>query len=47
MLEKLSSYKNRKILITGQTGFKGSWLTGWCLHLGADVVGFSLPQPPT
>lgn len=43
----LTSYKNRKVLITGHNGFKGSWLTGWCLELGADVVGYSLAEPPT
>ena len=47
MLKSLDIYKGRKVLITGQTGFKGSWLTGWCLQLGADVVGYSLPQAPT
>ena len=35
-----------KSLITGHTGFKGSWLTTWLTHLGADVVGYSL-DPPT
>lgn len=36
-------YKNRKVLITGHTGFKGSWLTLWLQMLGAKVVGISLP----
>jgi len=35
-------YKNRKVLITGVTGFKGSWLYLWLKHLGADVSGFGL-----
>jgi CDP-glucose 4,6-dehydratase len=39
-------FKGRKILITGNTGFKGSWLTTWLLNLGADIVGYSL-EPPT
>ena len=39
-------YKDKKVLITGHTGFKGSWLTLWLLHLGADVMGYSL-DPPT
>lgn len=43
----LTSYKNRKVLITGHNGFKGSWLTGWCLEIGADVIGYSLANPPT
>jgi CDP-glucose 4,6-dehydratase len=34
-------YKNKKVLVTGHTGFKGSWLAVWLKHLGADVVGAS------
>lgn len=34
-------YRNRKVLITGDTGFKGSWLTLWLLKLGASVTGYS------
>jgi len=36
-------YKGRKVLITGDTGFKGSWLVLWLLELGAEVYGYSLP----
>ncbi len=36
-------FKNKKIIITGHTGFKGSWLTQILLNFGADVVGISLP----
>ncbi len=36
-------YKGKKVLITGHTGFKGSWLAQILLTLGADVVGLSLP----
>ena len=39
-------YKNRKVLITGHTGFKGSWLAYWLCNMGADVLGYSL-EPPT
>lgn len=39
-------YRNKKILITGNTGFKGTWLTKILLHFGADVAGYSL-EPPT
>ena len=39
-------YKNKKVLLTGHTGFKGSWLTLWLKHLGADVLGYSL-EPNT
>ena len=39
-------WKNRKVLITGHTGFKGSWLSLWLQHLGAELTGISL-DPPT
>ena len=42
MLKKLKIFKNKKILITGHNGFKGSWLTIWLIILGAKVVGISL-----
>lgn len=35
-------YKGKKILITGHTGFKGSWLSYWLHLLGADVYGYAL-----
>lgn len=35
-------WKNRKVLLTGHTGFKGSWLALWLHHLGADVTGVAL-----
>jgi CDP-glucose 4,6-dehydratase len=38
-------YKNKKVLVTGHTGFKGSWLTTWLIKLGADVVGISKDIP--
>ena len=34
-------WKNKKVLITGHTGFKGSWLTSVLLKLGAKVCGYS------
>jgi len=39
-------WKNKVVLITGHTGFKGSWLSLWLQHLGANVIGYAL-QPPT
>ncbi len=36
-------YKNKKVLITGHTGFKGSWLSLWLKSMGAIVYGVSLP----
>lgn len=38
-------YKGRKVLVTGHTGFKGSWLTAWLLKLGAEVIGYSKDIP--
>lgn len=38
-----NAYKDKKVILTGDTGFKGSWLTIWLLSMGADVVGISLP----
>jgi CDP-glucose 4,6-dehydratase len=42
----LKFFSGKKILITGHTGFKGSWLTLWLVNLGAEVIGYSL-EPPT
>lgn len=39
-------YRNKKVLITGNTGFKGSWMTQMLLLLGADVTGIAL-RPAT
>lgn len=38
-------FKGKRVLITGNTGFKGSWLTTWLLSLGADVYGYSIGTP--
>jgi CDP-glucose 4,6-dehydratase len=35
------------VLLTGHTGFKGSWLTIWLKEMGANVIGYSLQEPPT
>ena len=40
-----NQYKNKKVLVTGHTGFKGSWLTSWLVLLGAKVTGLSLYVP--
>lgn len=42
-LEK--TFAGRRVLVTGHTGFKGSWLSLWLHSLGADVVGFSVDVP--
>ncbi len=39
-------WRNRRVFLTGHTGFKGSWLSLWLHNLGASVTGFSL-EPPT
>jgi CDP-glucose 4,6-dehydratase len=36
-------YKGKRVLLTGHTGFKGSWMAEWLLSLGAEVTGFALP----
>ena len=41
-----SFWKNKRVLLTGHTGFKGGWLSLWLQMLQAEVVGFSL-EPPT
>ena len=37
-------WKDKKVLITGHTGFKGSWLLLWLQELGAKVYGYSFTQ---
>ena len=43
----MTFYKNKRVLITGHTGFKGSWMTAALLMAGADVTGCSLLEPPS
>ena len=40
-------WKGKKVLVTGHTGFKGSWLSLWLQSLGAEVIGVSLDVPST
>jgi len=42
-------YRNKKIIVTGNTGFKGSWLSAWLQNMGAQVTGFSdrIPTEPS
>ena len=42
----LDFYRNKKVLITGHTGFKGAWMSSVLLHAGAEVTGYAL-APPT
>lgn len=39
-------WKNKKVFITGHTGFKGSWLCLWLHYFGAEITGYAL-KPPT
>ena len=38
----LKEYRGKKVLVTGHTGFKGSWLCLWLKKLGADIIGIGL-----
>ncbi|MET0307462.1 MAG: CDP-glucose 4,6-dehydratase [Sphingomonas sp.] len=40
-----AAWSGRRVLVTGHTGFKGSWLSLWLHALGAEVTGFALPAP--
>lgn len=41
----LDIYKDKKVLVTGHTGFKGAWLSIWLHSLGAKVAGYALEPP--
>jgi len=43
LVKELSVIKDKRVLITGDTGFKGAWLSYWLHCLGADVYGYALP----
>ena len=40
-----TAYRGRRVLVTGHTGFKGSWLSLWLHTLGAEVAGLALDPP--
>lgn len=42
-----SFWKDKRVLVTGHTGFKGTWLSLWLTQMGAKVAGFSLPPRDT
>jgi CDP-glucose 4,6-dehydratase len=46
VFDDLTTFSGRSILVTGHTGFKGSWLALWLRRLGAHVTGYAL-DPPT
>lgn len=41
--QSLEIFRGKRVLVTGDTGFKGSWLCLWLHHLGAQVYGYALP----
>jgi CDP-glucose 4,6-dehydratase len=45
MTQQFDIYRGRKVLVTGHTGFKGSWLSLWLTRLGAEVTGLSDAVP--
>ena len=49
MVINLNFWKNKKVLLTGHTGFKGSWLSIWLKKLDVELVGFSkdIPTKPS
>ena len=47
MIENSDFWCGKRVLLTGHTGFKGSWLLLWLLELGAEVWGYSLDADPT
>lgn len=44
---KRAFWRGRRVVVTGHTGFKGSWLTAWLKAMGAEVTGYSLEAPTT
>lgn len=47
LVELRAAYAGRRVLVTGHTGFKGSWLTLWLNDLGAEVTGYALTPDTT
>ena len=45
LVMNFSAYKNKRVFLTGHTGFKGSWLLAWLHSIGAEVKGYSLAPP--
>jgi CDP-glucose 4,6-dehydratase len=44
-MNQFNVFRGKKVLITGHTGFKGTWLSLWLKNLGADVSGLSIGPP--
>ena len=45
LVVSLDFWKGKRVLLTGHTGFKGSWLSLWLQRLGAEIVGYALESP--
>lgn len=45
MVTNSEFWKNKKVFLTGHTGFKGSWLSIWLIEMGAEVIGYSIDIP--
>lgn len=43
----ISFFNGKKVLITGHTGFKGTWMSKLLINAGAKVIGYSLSAPTT
>ena len=43
--ERLAVYRNKKVFVTGHTGFKGSWLVAMLKELGCEIYGYALEPP--
>ena len=48
-MQFLNNFKNKKVMVTGHTGFKGSWLSVWLNILGAEIIAVSkdIPTQPS
>ena len=40
-MNSFKTFNGKKIILSGHTGFKGSWLSAWLSHLGANVIGLN------
>ena len=44
MIYLKNCFKNKKVIVTGHTGFKGAWLSFWLMQFGAKVTGVSIAK---